>query len=263
VIRIAAAGDLHFGTDSAGTLRPALDGIGKAADVLLLAGDLTRLGKPEEAAILADELAGLDVPILAVLGNHDFESDRESDVVSGMEEAGVKVLEGDGEIIDVGGCRVGVAGVKGFGGGFAGASGSDFGEPEMKAFVRHTKQVASALEDTLGSLARRGAQVRIALLHYSPVRDTLMGEPPEIFPFLGSYLLAEAVDRAGADLALHGHAHRGTEKGVTPGGVHVRNVAQPVIQRAYNIYLLRGDGEQVGPVGPRAQDREGIPRLAH
>jgi Icc-related predicted phosphoesterase len=246
VIRIAATGDLHFGADSAGTLRPTLEGIGQQADVLLLAGDLTRLGKPDEAAVLADELAGLDVPMLAVLGNHDFESDRESGVVRRMQGAGVKVLEGDGEIIDVGGCRVGVAGVKGFGGGFAGASGSDFGEPEMKAFVRHTKQIASALEDTLGSLARRGAQVRIALLHYSPVRDTLMGEPPEIFPFLGSYLLAEAVDRAGADLALHGHAHRGTEKGITPGGVHVRNVAQPVIQRAYNIYLLRSDGEKVG-----------------
>jgi Icc-related predicted phosphoesterase len=132
-----------------------------------------------------------------------------------------------------------VAGVKGFGGGFAGACGSDFGEREMKAFVTHTKDVAHRLEAALAGL--QDADARVALLHYAPVEATLQGERLEIYPFLGSYLLGEAVDRAGADLALHGHAHAGTEKGVTPGGVHVRNVAQAVIRAPYRVYRLRTD----------------------
>ena len=123
--------------------------------------------------------------------------------------------------------------MKGFGGGFAGASGAEFGEPEMKAFIRHTKERSEALGSALASLR---TDVRVALMHYAPIRETLQGEPPEIFPFLGSYLLAEAVDRSGADLVIHGHAHRGTEHGVTPGGVNVRNVAQTVIRQAYAVY---------------------------
>jgi Icc-related predicted phosphoesterase len=128
-----------------------------------------------------------------------------------------------------------VAGVKGFGGGFVGASGSEFGEREMKAFIRHTKDRADALAAALGGL---DADVTVALLHYSPVRETLQGEPPEIFPFLGSYLLAEAIDTGGADLALHGHAHRGTEEGITPGGVPVRNVASTIHATGYAIYAF-------------------------
>jgi Icc-related predicted phosphoesterase len=131
-----------------------------------------------------------------------------------------------------------VAGTKGFGGGFAGASASPFGEEEMKAFVGHTEEVAAGLEGALGAL---DADLRVALLHYSPVESTLAGERLEIYPFLGSYLLAEAIDRAGADLVLHGHAHRGTERGVTPGGISVRNVAETVIGHAYKVYGL-GDG---------------------
>jgi Icc-related predicted phosphoesterase len=235
VIRVAAAGDLHFGADSAGTFRPHLETVGDRADVLLLAGDLTRIGDPEEAVILADELKDPGVPIVAVLGNHDYQSDREGEVRRTMESVGVRVLEGEGMVLDIRGSRLGIAGAKGFGGGFAGASGSDFGEPEMKAFVRHTKSVAARLEDVLRGLQ---AEMRIVLLHYSPIEGTLQGERLEIYPFLGSYLLAEAVDRAGADLIFHGHAHRGVEKGVTPGGVHVRNVAQAVIGHAYNVYCL-------------------------
>jgi Icc-related predicted phosphoesterase len=131
--------------------------------------------------------------------------------------------------------RVGVAGTKGFGGGFAGACGGDFGEAEMKAFVRHTRSLAESLGKQLASL---DADLRVALLHYSPVEATLQGERLEIYPFLGSYLLAEAVDRAGADLVVHGHAHAGSEKGLTAGGIRVRNVAQPVIKRAYNVYCF-------------------------
>jgi Icc-related predicted phosphoesterase len=246
VIRIGAIGDLHFGTDSAGSLRPHLEHLPERADLLLMAGDLTRRGEPEEAAVLAEELAPVPVPKVAVLGNHDYHSDRQDEVRKILEQEGdVRVLEGEEVVLDLGGERLGVAGSKGFGGGFAGACGSDFGEPEMKAFVRHTKEVSSRLEE---ALRRLDTELKVALLHYSPVPDTLVGEPLEIYPFLGSYLLAEAVDRVGVDLVLHGHAHRGTEKGVTPGGIHVRNVAQPVINRAYALYCF-GPGEALSGDG--------------
>jgi Icc-related predicted phosphoesterase len=152
-----------------------------------------------------------------------------------LRDAGVHVLEGSGVVLPVDGRRVGVAGAKGFGGGFPGKHASEFGEPEMKAFIRHTKEVSARLRDALVAL---DCDVRIALTHYSPVRDTLAGEPPEIHPFLGSYHLAEAIDAAPADLAVHGHAHLGSEKGLTPAGVRVRNVAHPVIKQAYAVYTL-------------------------
>jgi len=233
VIRIAAVGDLHYGEGSKEILRPSLRHLQDRADVLLLAGDLTRCGGPEEVKILADELRGLPVPVVAVLGNHDYHADREEEVRRVLEDAGVR--EGEAAAIDVDGVRVGIAGTKGFGGGFRGAHGSDFGEPEMKAFVAHTKMLSDRLERALAGL---DADLRIALLHYSPIEATLEGERLEIYPFLGSYLLAEAVDNAGADLVLHGHAHHGAEKGRTPAGIPVRNVAQPVIRHAYNVYTL-------------------------
>ena len=238
MIRVAAVGDIHFGQDSAGTLRPHLEGIAEQADVYVLAGDLTRLGAPEEAAVLARELRDVPLPIVAVLGNHDYHSDQEKAVTDVLEDAGIRVLEGESTVIQVDGGPVGIAGVKGFGHGFAGACGSDFGEPMMKAFVRHAQEAADRLREALEDLARSGVEHRVALMHYSPTEGTLRGERPEIYPFLGSYLLGEAVDRAGADVAIHGHAHGGTEKGVTPGGIQVRNVAQPVINQAYNVYCL-------------------------
>lgn len=241
MIRIAAVGDVHVGRDSAGSLRPHWQRLDERADVFLLAGDLTKRGLPEEAAVLADELRGLQLPIVAVLGNHDYESDREKEVVDILREVGVEVLDGSAVVIEVDGQRVGIAGSKGFGGGFPGAMGSDFGEPEMKAFMRHSRVVAEGLEAALHSVAE--ADCRIALMHYSPIEATLRGERLEIWPFLGCYFLAEAVDRAGADLAIHGHAHGGSEKGVTPGGVHVRNVAQPVLRRAYTLLCLGAETE--------------------
>jgi Icc-related predicted phosphoesterase len=241
VIRVAATADIHAGQDTAGRLRPHLEHVAEQADVFLLAGDLTRRGQPEEALVLAKELeeVAAAVPTFAVLGNHDYHSDDQAMVAKLLDAAGVTVLEGETDTVDVAGQRVGVAGVKGFGGGFAGACGTEFGEPQMKAFVGHTRQVAGWLETSLHELATEDkADVRIALMHYSPVEATLRGERLEIYPFLGSYLLAEAVDTAGADLVVHGHAHGGSEKGVTPGGVHVRNVAVPVIKHAYNVYEL-------------------------
>jgi Icc-related predicted phosphoesterase len=249
VIRVAAVGDLHFGPDSAGRYRPHLDGLAGKADVLLVAGDLTRLGDPAEAALLATELRDLPVPVVAVLGNHDYHSDAQEEVRAAVEAGGVRVLEAESAVLPVGDQTLGIAGVKGFGGGFVGASGSDFGEPEMKAFVRHTKVVATRLGKVLDDLE---ADVRVALMHYSPIEDTLQGERLEIYPFLGSYLLAEPIDRTGADLVIHGHAHRGTDKGVTPGGVHVRNVSLPVIQHPYNVFVLGADGFDQGDLRSRS-----------
>ncbi|WP_236244688.1 metallophosphoesterase [Streptomyces sp. CC210A] len=239
MIRVAAVGDIHLSPDGAGTLRPAWDTLGERADMLLLAGDLTRHGTVEEARVVAREVAGLPVPVVAVLGNHDYQSDRQDDVTAVLEEVGVIVLEGSGTVLSVNGIRVGIAGTKGFGGGFAGRSGGEFGEPEMKAFIRYTRRCAEGLAASLRALKEAdGCAVRIALTHFSPVPDTLAGEPLEIYPFLGSYLLAEAVDDAGADLAVHGHAHLGTEHGMTSGGVRVRNVAQPVLGSAFAVYHL-------------------------
>ncbi|MFD9301524.1 metallophosphoesterase [Streptomyces sp. NPDC060048] len=238
MIRVAAVGDIHLGPDSAGLLRPAFDTLGECADLLLLAGDLTRHGTAREARVVAGEVAALAVPVVAVLGNHDYQSDQEEAVARQLTDAGVHVLEGDGVVLDVGGTRVGVAGTKGFGGGFAGRSGSEFGEPEMKSFMRYSRSCAEGLSKALRELRDGGSTLRIALTHYAPVPDTLAGEPREIYPFLGSYHLAEAIDEAGADMAVHGHAHLGTEHGMTPGGVHVRNVAMAVIDRAFAVYHL-------------------------
>jgi Icc-related predicted phosphoesterase len=240
LIRIAAVGDLHYGEGSQGILKPGLEHLPDRADLLLLAGDLTRWGKPEEVQVLADELRGVPIPMIAVLGNHDYHCGHEVEVRHVLEGAGVRVLEGEGTTVEIDGVRVGIAGTKGFGGGFRGAHGSDFGEPEMKAFVGHTKMLSDHLAQALTGL---DADLRIALLHYSPIEGTLEGERLEIYPFLGSYLMAEAVDNAGADLVVHGHAHHGSEKGRTPAGIPVRNVAQPLIRHAYNIYTLDGHRE--------------------
>ncbi|MET9443709.1 metallophosphoesterase [Streptomyces sp. NPDC006610] len=237
MIRIAAVGDIHMGPDSQGLLRPAFDTLSECADVLLLAGDLTRHGTPEEARVVAREVTGLPVPVVAVLGNHDHHDDRPEEVTAVLEDADVRVLEGSSTVIAAGDRRIGVAGTKGFGGGFVGRSAGEFGEPVMKEFVRHSRDCADGLRAALEEI--RDCDARIALTHFSPVADTLAGEPLEIYPFLGSYLLAEAIDTAGADLAVHGHAHAGTEHGMTSGGVRVRNVAQPVIGRAFHVYHLQ------------------------
>ncbi len=231
-VRVAAVGDLHVGVDDE---LPSFDEVDERADVLLLAGDLTRRGRPEEAARLVVALDDVEVPVVAVLGNHDVHSDRGHEVIEVLTDGGVKVLDGEACCVEVRGHGVGVAGIKGFAGGMAGVAASPFGEPEMKSFAARGADDAGRLQSALGSL---GTCVRIVLLHYSPVRDTLEGEPPEIHCFLGDYRLAEVVDHCGADLVLHGHAHRGREHGRTSGGTPVRNVAQPVIRAPYRVYQL-------------------------
>jgi Icc-related predicted phosphoesterase len=236
MIRIAAVGDIHLGTESAGSYRDRLACLGEQADLFLLAGDLTKRGTPAEAEVVAAELEGLPVPTVAVLGNHDYESDAAGELTERLQAAGVSVLEGSSVTCRINDCTVGIAGVKGFGGGFPGRCGSEFGEPEMKAFIRHTERTASRLGAALDEIAT--ADLKVALMHYSPVPDTLEGEHCEIYPFLGSYLLAEAVDCGGATLAVHGHAHGGAPQGRTAGGVPVRNVALPVIRSSYRVFCL-------------------------
>ncbi len=226
---------MHLGTDSVGALRPALAELPHRADVLLLAGDLTRHGTVDEARVVAMEFVDVGVPVLAVLGNHDHHSDAEVEIAKLLTDHGITVLEGESAVVHVHGQTVGVAGTKGFGGGFTGKCASVFGERQMREFASHSVDLAQSLHEALTELH---TDVTVALTHYSPVTDTLHGEPREIYPFLGSYLLGEAIDDCGADLALHGHAHAGTERGTTPGGTRVRNVAQPVIRAAFAVYDL-------------------------
>jgi Icc-related predicted phosphoesterase len=239
MIRIAAVGDVHYDRRSKGRLSKYMTGLQDKADLLLLAGDLTQVGTQEEISALADDLAESPIPVFSIFGNHDYHSNQQDRLADILARAGVTVLEGSSATIKVNAHTVGIMGLKGFGGGFMGACGADFGEPEMKNFIRFTKEQAESLRAGLLAL---DTDYRIALTHYSPVEDTLLGEKKEIYPFLGSYLLAEAIDEGKADIAFHGHAHHGVEKGMTPGGVPVRNVALPVIRHAFNIYCLNRDG---------------------
>ena len=235
MIRIAAVGDVHVDSDVLGRFRPALEQLPDRADVLLVAGDLTRHGTVEEARCFATEFGGLGVPVVVVLGNHDHQSDQQSRITDVLTDSGITVLEAEATVLELHGRRLGIAGVKGFGGGFAGACASNFGEREMKDFVGTTEVIARRLHDALLSVR---VDALVALTHYAPVPDTLVGEPLEIYPFLGCYQLGRAIDAAPTALALHGHAHHGSERGRTPGGVPVRNVAHPVIKQAYNVYQL-------------------------
>lgn len=235
MIRVAAIGDVHFSEDSGGRFIDYWSRVHESADVMLIAGDLTTHGEIEQVEVLARELEVVRIPVVAVLGNHDYHSNHADKVRGELERRGITVLEGESITLSLGGSSLGITGTKGFGGGFAGACGSAFGEPEMKAFISHTEKLAGRLEEELRSLQ---TDYRIALLHYSPIKETLAGERLEIYPFLGSYLLAEAIDSAGADLVLHGHAHLGQEKGVTARGIPVRNVALPVLRHPYALYNL-------------------------
>ena len=234
-MKVAAVGDVHFAEGSRGTLRPHLEDLHALADVLLIAGDLTRVGLAAEAEVLAEELQDLEIPVVGILGNHDYHSGEEKAIIDVMEDVGVEMLDAENHVIETEHGTLGITGVKGFGGGFAGANGTEFGEPEMKAFVRHTRDAAQRLAELLEALE---TDQKVALLHYSPIEETLKGERLEIFPFLGSCLLAEALDRAKPDLAIHGHAHAGIEAGATPAGVPVRNVAMTVIDAPFAIYDL-------------------------
>lgn len=223
-VRIAAVSDLHVTRASQGQLAPLLQQAAQAADVLVLCGDLTDYGLPEEAQVLARELAGVRVPIVGVLGNHDVESDRGPEVVDVLTTAGVKLL--DGEAVELHG--VGFAGVKGFCGGFGRHSLGPWGERTIKGFVREALDEALKLE---AALARLRTPQRVAVLHYAPIAATVEGEPPEIFPFLGTSRLEEPLVRYPVSAVFHGHAHKGALEGRTSNGTPVYNVALPLLRR--------------------------------
>jgi Icc-related predicted phosphoesterase len=252
VIRIAAAADIHAGPESAGTLAPLLANLKDEADLFLLAGDLTRSGKSRHAETLVAELTDAGVPIVAVLGNHDYHSDQSAEITRILKDAGIHVLDRSGIVLDIAGQRVAIGGTKGFGGGYGAALAADYGEPEMKTWIRHAETEAETLEDVLTALV---GDLRIVLLHYSPVPDTLDGERLDLYPFLGNSLLGEAIDRSGADLVLHGHAHHGSLAGATPGGVPVRNVAQTVIRAPYVVFTIEQEDEIEPPRILRRRDR--------
>ena len=225
-VRVAAVGDLHVTEGSAGRLREGLRAAGQAADLLLLCGDLTDYGTEREAEVLVDELGAVKVPIIAVLGNHDFESDQADRVTTILSCAGVQVL--DGGVCEVAG--VGIAGVKGFAGGFGRGSLGAWGERATKRFVEEALHEAMKLESALAKLR---TPRRIALMHYAPVVGTVLGEPPEIYPFLGSSRLEDPLLRYPVDAVFHGHAHRGMPEGRTLAGTPVYNVARPLLLRTW------------------------------
>lgn len=225
-VRFAAVGDLHCRKDSAGAFRELFAQASDAADALLLCGDLTDYGLPEEARVLATELGAAKVPIVAVLGNHDFESDAQKDVCSILADAGVQLL--DGEACEIHG--VGIAGVKGFAGGYGRATLGSWGERPIKTFVNEAIQEALKLESALAKLR---TPERLAVLHYSPIEATVQGEPIAIFPFLGTSRLEEPLIRYPVSTVLHGHAHRGSPEGKTVNGTPVYNVALPLLKRTY------------------------------
>jgi len=226
-MRVAAVADLHCSRTSAGTFRGLFEQARAAADVLLLCGDLTDYGLPEEAELLTADLAAADgLPVVSVLGNHDFEAGREAEIRKVLAGAGMLVL--DGESCEIGG--VGFAGVKGFAGGFGKGALGSWGEPAIKAFVQEAVSEALKLET---ALSRLRTDRRVVVMHYSPIAATVEGEPREIFPYLGSSRLEEPLSRYPVDVVFHGHAHRGQLEGRTPAGVPVFNVSLPLMRRSF------------------------------
>jgi Icc-related predicted phosphoesterase len=227
-VRIAAIGDLHCSRDTASGIGRALSPVNEAADVLLLCGDLTDYGTTEEARLLARELASVRIPILAVLGNHDYESDKEDDVRAILSAASVRVLDG-GTCVELG---IGFAGIKGFCGGFGRGTLGHWGERVTKRFAMAAIEEELKLETALVRLHM--VPTRVVLMHYAPVRATVIGEPEEIHPFLGCSRLEEPLARNAVRAVFHGHAHRGTLEGVTHArGTPVYNVAWPLVRRTF------------------------------
>ena len=226
-IRIAAVGDIHLGGKG---LEPALQilisQVAEHADILALCGDLTDRGDPEEARHMAKALGSTTVPIVAVLGNHDYECDKVAEVTRILTDAGVRVLDGDAQEV----LGIGFAGVKGFAGGFGRGALGPWGEPLIKLFVREALDEALKLET---ALSRLRTDRKVALLHYSPVVGTVEGEPPEIYPYLGCSRLEEPLSRYPVDVVFHGHAHHGSVEGRTRNDIPVYNVSMMLLQRTY------------------------------
>ncbi len=227
VVRLAAIADLHYTTKSHSALQDVFSKITKSADVFLLCGDLTDAGLPEEAEVLIKDLQlYLKIPIVAVLGNHDYESGRQDELARRFRDAGLQVLDGTGTEIR----GIGFAGVKGFAGGFGRVALQPWGEEAIKRFVQEAVSEADKLDAALGQL---GTDQKVVLLHYSPIRTTVVGENIEIFPFLGTSRLEEPINRYRPAAVFHGHAHGGNPEGRTSEGIIVYNSSQPVLRRAF------------------------------
>jgi len=264
VVRLAALSDIHYSKSSQGSLLPLFTQIAEAADVLLLCGDLTDYGLVEEARLLAKDLAPVKIPMVGVLGNHDFEAGQEQDIAKVLTDVGVHMLDGDTWEYR----GVGFAGCRGFCGGFGRGALGPWGEKIIKDFVHEAVQESLKLES---ALARLGEPHRIVLLHYSPIRATVEGEPPEIFPFLGSSRLEDPISRFDVTAVFHGHAHKGAPEGKTQGGIPVYNVSYAVLKanypdrppfRLFEIDLSDQGDQGVTPIsdprsyGRRATDRQ-------
>lgn len=244
-IRIAAAGDVHIREANRDQLTEAFAALRGEVDLVLLAGDLTTHGEPEQGAWFAEACAGLDVPIIAVLGNHDWHADRADELIPVLEDGGITVLERAARIIDVDGCEVGIAGLKGFVGGFPGSSLPDFGEPLLRQVYRQTSDDVEALDESLREIAN--CPYRIVLLHYAPCAETLRGEPEGIWAFLGNERIAAPIREHEPDLVLHGHAHAGTFEGRI-GSSPVYNVSVPVMGRDFWVLELASLRHPTSPI---------------
>jgi Icc-related predicted phosphoesterase len=234
-VRIAAAGDIHCAEPLRERIAHAFAAIEEQADLVLLAGDLTTHGDPAQAAVLADACRGLAIPVVAVLGNHDFHENRCDELIAVLREAGIRVLQRESAIFEVGELEVGVVGAKGFVGGFPGAELPDFGEPLLREVYAETTREVEAIEAGLEAIS--GCHRRIVLLHYAPVPETLVGEPETIWAFLGSSRLAAPLGAHRPDLVLHGHAHRGSFEAAL-GPVPIRNVAVHVTGKDFELFEL-------------------------
>ena len=229
-MRIAAVGDIHVRETDKGKWQEYFKEVSKQADIFLICGDLTDTGDEGEAQILSEELRACSVPVVAVLGNHDFEKGRHKLIRQIVQKENIHIL--DGEAIVIG--DVGFAGVKGFGGGFDNHMLSMFGEGAMKAFVQEAVDEALRLDRALARLDADHEKVtkKIAIMHYSPIKETVIGEPEAIYPFLGCSRLSEPLNRREVVAAFHGHAHIGTLEGRTSSGVRVFNVAKQILLKA-------------------------------
>jgi Icc-related predicted phosphoesterase len=243
VIRIAAAADIHASDVSADRVERAFADLEGEADVVLLAGDLTTSGEPEQAEVVAAACRNLDLPIFAVLGNHDHHAGRTDEIGEVLAGAGVRLLDRECASCEIDGLELGVVGTKGFVGGFPGSALPDFGEPLLRQVYAETSAEADAIARGLQAIVH--CDVRVVLLHYSPVVDTLEGEPPGIYTYLGSERLATPIAENGADLVLHGHAHAGSFEG-SVGEIPVYNVAVHVTGRNFWIFELDGGGVRRG-----------------
>jgi Icc-related predicted phosphoesterase len=243
-VRVAAAGDIHAGAGDGDRVREAFERVAEQADLVLLAGDLTRHGQLDEACVVADACRGLDVPVVAVLGNHDWQSDRPDDLRRALAEAGVVMLDRSHMVLPVCGVSVGIAGVKGFVGGFD-QEWANFGEPLFREAYAETTRDVDGLEQSLAAIDPCG--IRIALLHYSPVAATLVGEPERLWIVLGADRLAGPIRRHRPQLVVHGHAHHGSFHGDVEG-VPVYNVAVHVTGRDFWIFELDAGATSSSPV---------------